>query len=189
VPVQPTAARAQRRGFSLVELMGVIIIMGLIGTVAMVTWQSLLPGTKVNSAIRDLSETLAGARSEAIARNARFEIYYDLDQERYWVRTPYRAGGGLATAADDEQHVIRDETLLSEAGLQIKEVRIDDEPYTDGVVFVRFDPLGASSAHTVVLYHDMFKATYTIEVLPLTGEVRVHDGLYERPMPREGDFD
>lgn len=173
----------------MIEIMAVIIILGLIGTIAMVAWQALVPGTKVNAAIRDLSEALAGARSEAIARNSRFEIYYDLDQERYWVRTPYRLGGGLATAADDEQHLVRDDTLLSDAGLQIKEVKIDDESYVDGQVFVRFDPLGASSAHTVVLYHEQFKATYTIEVLPLTGEVRVHDGLYERPMPREGDFD
>ena len=55
--------------------------------------------------------------------------------------------------------------------------------------YVRFDPLGASSAHTIVLYHELFQATYTIEVLPLTGEVRVHDGIYERPLPRDGDFD
>jgi Tfp pilus assembly protein FimT len=173
----------------MVELLGVVMILGLIGTVAMVSWQALLPGTKVNAAIRDLSEALAGARSEAIARNARFEVYYDLDQERYWIRTPYRIGGGLATAVDEEQRVVRDETALSKAGLQIVEVRIDDESYVDGQVFVRFDPLGASSAHTIVLFHELFKANYTIEVLPLTGEVRVHEGLYERPLPRDGDFD
>ena len=173
----------------MVELMGVVLILGLIGTVVMVAWQALIPGAKVNAAIRDLSEVLAGARSEAIARNARFEVYYDLDKERYWVRTPYRLGGGLATAVDDEDRAIRDDTLLTKAGLQIVEVRIDEESYPDGLAFVRFDPLGASSAHTVVLYHEQFDATYTIEVLPLTGEVRVHDGLYERPKPRDGDFD
>jgi prepilin-type N-terminal cleavage/methylation domain-containing protein len=178
-----------RGGFSLIELMAVILIIGLIGTVAMVAWQALLPGAKVNSAIRNLSEVLASARSEAIARNAEFEIYYDLDQERYWVRTPYLVGGGLANSAAEDQRAIRDETSLADAGLQIVQVKIDDEPYVDGQVFVRFDALGASSAHTVVLYHKLFDATYTLEVLPLTGEVRVHDGLYERSVPHHGDFD
>jgi prepilin-type N-terminal cleavage/methylation domain-containing protein len=185
----PRSAARPRLGFSLIELMAVIVILGLIGTVAMVAWQALLPGAKVNAAIRNLSEVLSGARSEAISRNARFEVYYDLDQERYWVRTPFRVTGGLATASAEEERAFRDDTLLSEAGLQILQVKIDDEPYVEGQVFVRFDPLGASSAHTIVLYHKLFDATYTLEVLPLTGEVRVHDGLYERSAPRDGDFD
>jgi Tfp pilus assembly protein FimT len=182
-------AAARRAGFSLVELMGVIIILGLIGSVAMMSWQSLLPGAKVNAAIRNLSEALAGARSEAISRNARFEVWYDLDGEGYWVRTPYRIGGGFATADDDEFRVIIDETDLAEVGLSIDTVTIDEEVYVDGIVHVRFDALGASSAHTVVLHHAAFDQIHTIEVLPLTGEIRHHDGLYERDRPREGDFD
>jgi Tfp pilus assembly protein FimT len=173
----------------LVELLGVIVILGLIGTVAMVSWQSLLPGAQVNAAIRNMSETLASARSEAIARNARFEVWYDLDEEGYWVRTPYRHGGGLAAADDDEQRVIIDDVHLNNVGLQIVSVTIDEETYSDGRVFVRFDPLGAASAHTVVLHYPYFDKTHTIEVLPLTGEVRYHEGLYEREIPRDGDFD
>jgi Tfp pilus assembly protein FimT len=183
----PRAKHAARGGFSMVELLGVIVILGLIGTVAMVAWQALLPGAKVNAAIRQMSEVLSGARSEAVARNARFEVYYDLDEERYWIRTPFRVEGGLATSAE-EQRAFRDDTRLGEAGLAIVQVRIDDEIYADGQVFVRFDPLGAASAHTIELYHQVFDAHYTIEVLPLTGEVRVHDGHFERAPPRDGDF-
>ena len=176
-----------RAGFSLAELMGVVVILGLIGTVAMVSWQSLLPGAQVNAAIRDLSEVLAGARSESISRNAQFEIHYDLDKEQYWIKTPFRIGGGLAVA--DDVRAIMDETHLANVGLELQSVSIDEETYVDGVVFVRFDPLGASSAHTVVLYHAAFDSTYTIEVLPLTGEIRMHEGFYEREIPRAGDFD
>lgn len=170
--------------------MGVIVILGLIGTVAMISWQALLPSAKLNSAIRNLSEVLAGARSEAISRNAVFEIHYDLDNESYWVKTPYRVGGGLATKGDEyEQRANINVTSLATGGLEITRVMIDDEEYFDGVVYVRFDPLGASSAHTVQLYHPMFENIFTIEVLPLTGEIRFHDGFFEREKPREGEFD
>ena len=176
-------------GFSLVELLAVIIILGLIGTVAVVSWQSLLPGAQVNAAIRDLSEALASARSEAISRNAQFEVFYDIDEDRYWVRTPYRLGGGLASADSDEERVVLNDVHLKNVGLQIESVSIDEETYVDGTVFVRFDPLGAASAHTIVLYYPYFDKTHTIEVLPLTGEIRYHEGLYQRDEPREGDFD
>ena len=190
--MRPTAralGAAARAGFSLIELMGVIVVLGMIGTAAMLSWQSLLPGAQVNAAIRDMSEVLASARSEAISRNARFEVWYDLDANRYWVRTPYRMGGGLATADDDDKRVIINDVRLENDGLEIQSVTIDELTYVDGQVFVRFDPLGAASAHTVVLYHPYFQKTHTIEVLPLTGEVRYHEGLYEREIPRDGDFD
>ncbi|MEM7310522.1 MAG: GspH/FimT family pseudopilin [Planctomycetota bacterium] len=182
----------RRAGFSLIELMGVIIILGLIGTVAVVSWQALLPGARMNAGIRNLSEVLASARSEAIARNSVFEIWYDFDAHKYWVRTPYRVGGGLANVGEEDQHAIMDETLLPEWGLELLQVTIDEETYTeaDGQVYVRFDPLGASSAHTVVLHHPMFDSYFTLEVLPLTGEIRFHpDQIYEREPPRDGAFD
>ena len=184
-----TGRRRMRGGFSLVELLAVVAVLGLIGTVAMVSWQSLLPGAQVNAAIRDLSEVLAGARSEAISRNAVFEAHYDLDNERYWIVTPYRMGGGFATVDDDQNRVVIDDVDLTGVGLRIESVTIDEETYVDGTVFVRFDPLGASSAHTIVLYYPYFEATHTLEVLPLTGEIRYHEGLYERDQPRDGDFD
>ncbi len=190
-----TAAPSSRRnaGFSLIELMSVVIILGLLASVAVMSWESLLPSTRLNSAVRILSERLAGARSEAIARNTVFEIYYDLDIERYWVRTPYLAIGGKANLEAEfdleEERAVVDVTNLDEDGIQIHSVTIDDQIYVDGQVFVRFDPLGSSSAHTIVLYHDLFDRYFTVEVLPLTGEIRFHDGLFEREQPRDGAFD
>jgi prepilin-type N-terminal cleavage/methylation domain-containing protein len=178
-----------RAGFSMVELMAVILILGLIGTIVVVSWQAVLPNQQLNTAVRNLSEVLHGTRSEAIARNREFRIYYDLDAERYWVRTPYRPGneGGFATA-DDEPHLLTNETDLARNGVALQTVTIDDETYGDGVVWVRFDPLGASSQHTIVVRQELFERTFTLEVLPLTGEIRFHDGLFTRLEPQERDF-
>ena len=180
--------RSRRAGFSLVELMVVVVILGMMGAVVMVSWEALFPKTKLHAAVRNLSEHLASARSEAISRNAEFQVHYDIDADRYWVRSPYREGGGLARE-EDEQRILLNETDLGEAGLDIVQVTIDDQEYLDGPVYVRFDPLGASSAHTIQLHHEAFDAWFTLEVLPLTGEIRFHEGIFEREVPREGEFD
>jgi hypothetical protein len=56
-------------------------------------------------------------------------------------------------------------------------------------VYVRFDPLGASSYHAVVLAQPLFERTFTIEAMPLTGDIRFHDGLFERDAAGPEDFD
>ena len=176
-------------GFSMVELMVVVIIIGLISGIAMVSWEAILPNQQFNSAVRKLSEVLHGTRSEAIARSREFQIWYDLDLDSYRVRTPFRVGGGLARDEDDEARLWTDDTVLGPEGIDLLEVRVDDQTYTQGTVYVRFDPLGAGSYHTVVLAQPLFERTFTIEAMPLTGDIRFHDGRFERESAEPEDFD
>ena len=185
-PHRPLSGR--ERAFTLVELMVVVIILGLIGGIAVTSWASMLPNQQFNSAIRQLSEVLYGTRSEAIARNRAYHIEYDLDQEAYRVRTPFRPGGGFATTDEEEDHLWANETDLKESGIELLQVTVDGQPYTDGKVEVHFLPLGGSAYHVVQLRQTLFEREFTLEVLPLTGEIRMHDGLFEREMPDEGDF-
>jgi prepilin-type N-terminal cleavage/methylation domain-containing protein len=177
-----------RAGFTLVELMVVIIVLGLIGGVAMTSWAAMLPNQQFNSAIRELSEVLYGTRSEAIARNREYRIQYDLDNDTYRVRTPFRPGGGFATTEEEEDHLWANETNLAESGIDILQVTVDGENYTDGKVEVNFQPLGGSAYHVVQLRQTLFEREFTLEVLPLTGEIRMHDGIFERDLADEGDF-
>lgn len=175
-------------GFTLVELMVVIVILGLIGGVAVTSWISLLPNQQFNSAVRNLSEVLYGTRSEAIARNREFRIRYDLDNDTYAVRTPFQPGGGFATSEEDEDHLWAHETDLEESGIDLLQITVDDKTYTDGRVEVWFLPFGGSSHHVIQLSQPLLEREYTLEVLPLTGEIRMHDGLFDRPPVDEGDF-
>ena len=92
--------------------------------------------------------------------------------------------------AEEEEHIWVDEVNLAEAGLSIDSVTIDDYTYEEGNdIFVQFDPLGTASYHTIVLYQELFERAFTIEVLPITGEIRFHDGYFEREPADERDFD
>ena len=172
----------------MVELMVVLIILGMAASVVYVSWQALLPNQKLNTAVRNLSEVLYGTRDSAIARNREFQIFYDIDVDRYRVRTPFSIDGGFAIT-EDEERIWIEETSLADQGIRIQEVMIDDEVYTDGEVYVHFDPLGESSYHTIVLYQEQFDRSFTLEVLPLTGDIRFYDGYFEREPVQDKDFE
>jgi prepilin-type N-terminal cleavage/methylation domain-containing protein len=185
-------SRARRAGFSLIELMGVVVILGLIATLSFVSWEAVLPRTELNSAVRELASTLQGVRSDAIARNAEFfiEYYFAADEAHprgYRVVTPFRKGdtGGLA-GRDDERLALSWSPLPDT--VFFKRITVDGIDHTEGLVVVRFDPLGAASDHTIVLEQKPYGHLYTLEVLALTGDIRFHEGEFVRLYPKEGDF-
>ncbi len=180
-----------RAGFTLVELLGILVILGMLATLTVVSWKSVLPRTELNSAVRELASRLSEARSDAIARNAEFQIEYYFEEQDghprgYRVVTPFRRDGrGLAAA--DEEHLARSWIELPK-GVAFKSITVDGEAYTTGQVSVRFDPLGGASDHLVVLLQEPYGNLYTLEVLALTGQIRFHDGEFSRDPPDEGDF-
>lgn len=184
----PTRATTGAAGFTLVELMVVVVIIGMIGGVAVTSWVSMLPNQQFNTAIRNLSECLHETRSSAIARNREFSIIYDLDEDTYVVRTPYKLGGGFMTTDEDEGRLFQTPVDLGEAGIDLVEIHIDDVVFTSGKVEIKFQPLGASNYHTVQLAQPLLEREFTLELLPLTGEIRMHDGIFTRPPVDEGDF-
>jgi general secretion pathway protein H len=185
-----TASQGQRRrrGFTVIELMVVVMIIGLIaGTVAM-SMDAMLPRSRLSSEVRALAATLQGARSDAIARNAEFLIEYDLDNEAYRVISPFGLEGGLVGPEAEEEDRLAFSWHEIEAGVEIASVYIGDAQFHEGQARVRFDPLGAASGHAVVFIQPEYENYYTIEVLALTGLIHFHEGLFSRDPPDEGDF-
>lgn len=166
--------------------MAVVVVMGLIASVVAVSFMASLPRAELNSTIHDISAAVAGARSDAIARNGEFRIVYDIDDNSYLVKSPFRLGGGLAQR--DEDRVIVKRMRMPDS-ITIARVTIDGIEYTEGQVFVAFNPLGSATGHTINLVQRPLETMTTIEVLPLTGLVRFHYMEYEREPVTEDDFD
>ena len=179
-------------GFSLVELMGVIVVLGLMATMVAVSWQSMLPRAELNKAVRELSSQLYSVRSDAISRKARFEVQYSFSAEEdrpvgYRVISPFRADGRGGLAAADETRLAMHWQELP-ASVRFKRIRVNGQDVTEGVVSVYFDPLGTSTDHLVVLEQVPSGELHTIEVFALTGDFRLHDGEFVRELPQESDF-
>jgi prepilin-type N-terminal cleavage/methylation domain-containing protein len=180
-----TARAGSRGGFSLAELLAVVVVIGLIAGVVSVSFTATLPRAELNSTVHDLAAAVKGAHSDSIARNAEFRIYYDLDAGLYELSSPFKLGGGLAQREEERQVVKRQ--LLPER-ISIARVTIDGVDYTEGRVFVAFSPLGSATGHTVNLAQAPGDSFTTLEVLPLTGLVRFHYSDFQREPAQEGDF-
>lgn len=186
-----SAAHGGRAGFSLIEMLGVLVVMGLIATIVTANWNAILPKEDLHTAVRQLSETLGGTRSNAIAYNASYQIQYDLEGSRYRVITPFKSA---QPGARQGELAVRDEDRLALPWTQLpktvkfQSITVEGIEATRGMVFVRFDPLGTASGHTLVLVQAVTENRYTIEVQGLLGLIDYHEGVYSRPPPKEGDF-
>jgi Tfp pilus assembly protein FimT len=167
-------------------MMGVLLILALVATIVSVNWEAILPRANLHAAVRGLAATLSGTRSEAIARNATFQIQYDLDQHRYRVVTPFRMDGEGLAVGDEDRRALQWTSLPK--GVQFQVVTIDGVEYKKGIVYVRFDALGTASGHTIVLVQLPYENRYTIEVQGLLGLIDYREGVYSRPPPKESDF-
>lgn len=165
--------------------MGVVIVLGLIVGVVALDWAALVPKNQLSAAVRELASTIQGARSDAIARNGVFTLVYDLEGGRYEVRSPYRAGGGLARQ-EDERLVVRRGVLPD--SVEFERVEVDGRSFTTDRVEVTFDPVGRANGHSVSLVQPRYEQRFTIEVIGLTGLVRFHHGPFQRPEVFEEDF-
>jgi Tfp pilus assembly protein FimT len=169
----------------MIEMLGVIAVLGIIATIVTINWKAILPRTQLHSAVRELAAALQGARSDAIARNAEFQVQYDIDNGAYRVITPFRVGGGLAMRDDDRQAQPWKQLPSS---IRFENIQVEGTDYRKGMLFAHFDSLGTASGHTITLIQAPEDNRYTIEVQGLLGLIDYHEGLFARVPPKEDDF-
>ena len=193
--MQNPTRSAGRQGFTLIELMLVLVSLGMLATIVYVSWEALLPRTRLNTAVRELAATIQEARSDAIARGAEFWLEYYFEAEDghprgYRVVTPFRAGGEGGLAAWDEERLALSWQPLPD-GVEFQSITIDGVVYNRGRCEVRFDSRGSASDHMIVLLQrgSDWQNFYTLEVQALTGLIQFHDGLFERQVPKDRDFE
>ena len=177
-------------GFSLVELMVVVMVISLMTYTVSMSFDSLVPGERLNTSVRELAATLRDARREATNRNMEFFVEYDLDENQYRTITPFLKGGGIFLAGyhnEDERHLSRWEPLKE--GITFERISVAGQDQSKGRAIVRFDPSGAASSHYVMLSQPRFDNLFTVEVMALTGLIKFHDGLFEREQPEDDDFE
>jgi prepilin-type N-terminal cleavage/methylation domain-containing protein len=181
-------ANGRRRGFTIVELMLVVALIGLIASIVTVSWRAVLPYEELNAEVRRLSNLIQTARSEAISRSSEYQVVYDLGTREYWLLPPFGEDGSFEPEPEKRTPLLRRQLPLE---ISFESVTIDDERFeSNEQVFVRFDAVGSSNAHTVVLKQSgEVERWFTIEILALTGQIRFHEGVFEREEVEDADFE
>jgi prepilin-type N-terminal cleavage/methylation domain-containing protein len=97
-------------GFSIVEIMVVMVILGILGSGALMSARNMFPRMRVDRASSRLAYQLQLARSEAIANNQTVYVDLDADNNLLTVSTDLNRNG---TEDDDEvEEILLEETSL-----------------------------------------------------------------------------
>lgn len=80
------------RGFTLVEVMAVMMIVGIVLIAIVPALDGMVPSYRMTAGARKVASTMELAQSEAIGRRKEYAIAYDLDQHTYWLVLPQEPG-------------------------------------------------------------------------------------------------
>ncbi len=156
--MQPMTIPARPNGFTLVELLVVITVIGLIIALAPVAMTRIMPSLELRTTTRELAAALRNTRSEAIRDNR--ETTLTLDVETGW----YRLDGRSAEQEIDPE-------------IELKLLTATIEAENENVGRIRFFPDGTSTGGQVTLARG--DDTYYIIVDWLSGRVEIADKVEE----------
>ncbi len=108
----------RKRGFTLLELLVVLLIVSLLIALVPPLFSGAVPGTKLKAAVRDLAVTLRLARNQSITHDVETRVYLNLESPAYAIgnEAPRSLPAGIelkvATApgqseAKTSRHVVR----------------------------------------------------------------------------------
>ena len=156
--MQPMTIPARPNGFTLVELLVVITVIGLIIALAPVAMTRIMPSLELRTTTRELAAALRNTRSEAIRDNR--ETTLTLDVETGW----YRLDGRSAEKEIDPE-------------IELKLLTATIEAENENVGRIRFFPDGTSTGGQITLARG--DDTYYIIVDWLSGRVEIADEVEE----------
>lgn len=92
-----------RHGFSALELVVALALVGILAAIALPGWSRLLPSYQLDGSVRQVQSELHGIKMRAVSANAAFQLAYLADSSQYMIQS---AGKVLATKPLPEGIVI-----------------------------------------------------------------------------------
>ena len=148
-------------GFTLLELVLVLLLMGLIAGFTLPFVASTLDRLKLQSEVRKISSALQFARSEAISKKAIFTFNIDIDENRYWLAIP------------KHNEVTQSKTI--DRTVRTLDYQGTDETIKEGSFIILFYPSGNSSGGTLRFksINDKDENIYAVIIDPIIGKPKI----------------
>ena len=171
-----------RQGFTLMEIIVVVIIIAIMMGVAFPTMRDMAENNRLRSSVREMMSLMKYARSEAVFNNRTTEIFIDTEKREFWLdlRTPDPKTGKYDPKAPkatmERKRQLEDKIWVKGANV------LDQNILDNGVVAVDFFPDGTASPALITLALEKSEekeTNYTIEVFKSTGMVELNEGDLE----------
>lgn len=144
----------RKRGFTLIEMIAVLMLVALVAGSVAFSLGSNLKGVKTRAAVRDLTAAMRYTRGLAIVKHEQRALEIDVEARTY--------------QAPDRPLIALPE------GLDMKLLTAASEQTAQGKGLIRFFPDGSSSGGRVTLKREDHE--WRVEIAWLTGEVRMEEG-------------
>ncbi len=183
----PRRPRAANRGFTLIEISVVVLIVASMIAAAVVKLDRLLPSSAADAAARSLISSLDLARTYAVSHGRVYEVWINIDEHGWAVKTPFDDEGKVAHKTEDRSDLGWDHL---ETGLEFKSI-VDGKgmAINQGLVKIAFNQTGATSDLYVHLSHTAGEQyDITVRILGLNGLSTVFSGEIHPTVVSESDF-
>jgi prepilin-type N-terminal cleavage/methylation domain-containing protein len=170
-------SRKLTSGFTLIELMVVVLIIGVMVGLSATRMDFVAPKYRLRGAARDVAAIMRQGKSRAAAQGK--DVYFegDLSQGRYWLLVPFPKEDPADTRPVESRPLEYQPVFVRSLpeGVQFVEVVLGDkEKANSGRIRVRLSAFGASS-HVIFNMANTDHGTIAVKVNGFTGLVSFHD--------------
>jgi type II secretion system protein H len=160
-------------GFSLVEMMIVIAIIGIVIAIASPSFYKYRQNTNLKEATRELSADISYWRQTSVAENTRYRIVFNQAANSYTIQRENPANSGAYVNLSTIDASVTDTKSPGSVSSSIIIMGAPNDPgFTGGVAYITFQPRGTMSAGSVWLQHTSRLSTSKITT-NLMGRVNV----------------
>lgn len=181
--------RARQGGFTLIEIMAVVLLLGLMMSGVSMSLDRFLPGQQIDGQARQMLSSLDLARSSAISAGRPYRMVLNLDEHWYRVYTPYDAEGRIAKSKEEQMSLGKE---VLESGVNFAGV-LDHQTTQitrEGEVEFVFPASGIMLDVILYLSSDAGDAyDKTVHLGGLTGRAEIRDGHDIPGKVTDADFD
>lgn len=167
-----------RRGFTLVELMVVVLVMGVILGISIPVFRSILKKAPLEQAVSDVEAACRNARAKAIIDNRVMEVYFNDVEDIIVLSTSTRAvmANDFVAGLESRQVEVGEEVERVLLGADLEIIAPRDEEFI-GELTLKFYPNG--TAEPVELRVTGETGSYFLKVDSVTGHTIVVNEEYQ----------